>query len=143
LRAQAELENYRKRADRQIEEERRYANLPLVRDLLPALDDLHRAIEAAEKSANGTGLLDGVRIVAEKLEAALKKHHCVRIEALGGPFDPHCHDAIAQQPSAEHPAQTVMAVAQHGFMLHDRVVRPSQVIVSGGPAAEPPAAAGG
>jgi molecular chaperone GrpE len=130
LRAQAELDNYRKRARRELEDERRYAALPLLRDLLPVLDDLKRAIEAAEKSPQPGGLVDGVKLVAQGLEAALAKHDCRRIEALGKPFDPAVHEAIGQQPSTEHPSGTVVLVAQDGYVLHDRVVRPAQVMVS-------------
>jgi len=130
LRAHAELENYRKRAHRQIEEERRYANLPLMRELLPVLDNVHRAIDAAQKTPDVAALIQGFQLVAEQLEAALAKHHCVAIPALHEPFDPHRHQAITQQPSAEHPANTVLLVTQQGFQLHDRVVRPSQVVVS-------------
>jgi molecular chaperone GrpE len=130
LRAHAELENYRKRAHRQIEEERRYADLPLMKELLPVLDNVHRAIDAAQKTPDVASLLQGFRLVAEQLEGALARHHCVPIAALHEPFDPHRHQAIAQQPSAEHPPNTVLLVTQAGFQLHDRVVRPSQVIVS-------------
>lgn len=137
LRFQAEVDNYRKRAEREMAEERRYANLSLLRDLLPVLDNVYRAIEAAETSAGGEGLLAGVRMVAEQLENVLKRHHCIRIEADGVPFDPNLHEALAQQPSTEHAAGHVMAVALQGYVLYDRVVRPSQVIVSGGPPAAP------
>lgn len=133
LRAQAELDNFRKRARRELEDERRYAAMPLLRDLLPVLDDIYRAIDAAEKSEQGAGLLDGVRLVAQHLESALAKHDCKRIAALGEPFDPAYHEAISQQPSAEHPPGTVTLVASEGYLLHDRVVRPAQVIVSTSP----------
>jgi molecular chaperone GrpE len=134
LRAQAELENYRRRVARDREDERRYADLPLLRDLLPVLDNMRRAIEAAEKTEDAPSLLEGFRLVTRQLEDVLERHHCTEIEALGRPFDPHLHEAISQQPSAEHPPGTVLLVAQPGFRLHDRVVRPSQVIVSGGAA---------
>ncbi|MGD0518882.1 MAG: nucleotide exchange factor GrpE [Thermoguttaceae bacterium] len=130
LRCQAELDNYRKRAAREMDEHRRYANIGLIRDLLPVLDNVERAIRAAEKSADGSGLLEGVKLVAQQLQGVLERHHCVKIEALGLPFDPHLHHAILQQPSDEHPANTVIMVTQDGYQLHDRVVRPSQVIVS-------------
>jgi molecular chaperone GrpE len=130
LRCQAELENYRKRAAREMDEHRRYANIGLIRELLPVLDNVQRAIEAAEKSTDGSGLLDGVKLVAQQLQGVLEHHHCVKIEALGAPFDPHLHHAILQQPSPEHPANTVIMVTQDGYQLYDRVVRPSQVIVS-------------
>jgi len=130
LRAQAELDNYRKRASRELNDERRYAAMPLLRDLLPVLDDIYRAIEAAEKSPQAPGLLDGVKLVAGSLETALAKHDCQRIEALGEPFDPAFHEAISQQPSADYPPGTVVLVAKQGYVLHDRVVRAAQVIVS-------------
>jgi molecular chaperone GrpE len=130
LRSQAELENYRKRVAREMQEERRYANLPLIRDLLPVLDNMDRATKAAEKTHDAAGLLEGVKLVARQLEGVLEQHHCVRIEAHNESFDPHLHEAVSQQPSDEHPANTVVQVTQTGFRLHDRVVRPSQVIVS-------------
>jgi len=130
LRSQAELENYRKRVARQMEEERRYANVSLIRDLLPVWDNMGRAIEAAEKTHETASLLEGFKMVAAQLETVLERHHCVKIDALEKPFDPNLHDAICQQPSDEHPVNTVLQVTQTGFRLHDRVIRPSQVIVS-------------
>jgi molecular chaperone GrpE len=124
------LDNYRKRAARELEDRLRYANMSLLRDLLPVLDNVERAIEAAEKNADGAALLDGFKMVHQQLDEALKKHHCQRIEALHAPFDPNVHHAVMQQPSADHPANTVLMVTQNGYQLHDRVVRPSQVIVS-------------
>lgn len=136
LRAQAELDNYRKRVRREMEDERRYATLPLLRDLLPVLDNIQRAIAAAEKSPNGGSLLDGVEMIAQSLLSALARHDCKPIEALHQPFDPAFHQAISQQPSGEYPPNTVVLVAQDGYTLHDRVVRPAQVIVSTTPTAE-------
>lgn len=130
LRSQAELENYRKRVTRQLQEELRYANVPLIRDLLPVWDNMGRAIEAAENTHETASLLEGFKMVAEQLQGVLQRHHCKRIEALDQPFDPHQHEAICQQPCDWRPANTVMEVVQTGFLLHDRVVRPSQVIVS-------------
>jgi len=133
LRARAELENFRKRSTRELEERLRYANLPLVRDLLPVADNLDRAIDAAGQTAEAAALLEGVQMARLQFDEVLKRHHCTRIEALGQPFDPNVHHAILQQPSKEHPANTVLLVAQNGYQLHDRVVRPCQVIVSSGP----------
>jgi molecular chaperone GrpE len=133
LRSHAELENYRKRAQRELADERRYAVVPLVRDLLPVVDNLERAMEAAQKSDGGQGLLEGVQMVATQLESILKQHQCVRIETVGAPFDPNQHQAIAQEPSDEYPAGTVTRAAQSGYKLHDRVIRPAQVFVSTGP----------
>jgi molecular chaperone GrpE len=133
LRAQAELENYRKRVARQMEDERRYASVSLLTDLLPVWDNTVRAIEAAEKTSDVAKLLEGVKMVAAQMERVLESHHCKRIEALHQPFDPHRHQAISQQPSAEFPPNTVLLVAQEGFVFYDRVIRPSQVIVSSAP----------
>lgn len=130
LRAQAELENYRKRASRELVDERRYASMPLMRDLLPVLDNLERAIRAAEQNPESTGLLEGVKMVSEQLHSVLEKNNCIVIPSLHEPFDPNLHDAIQQFPSADHPPGTVIDVAQQGYQLHERVVRPSQVIVS-------------
>jgi molecular chaperone GrpE len=135
LRAQAELDNYRKRARRELEDERRYASLPLLRDLLPVIDNIYRAIAAAEKSPGGASLLDGVKLIAQSLEGVLAGHDCKRIDALHQPFDPAFHQAISQQPTDEYPPHTVVLVAQEGYVLYDRVVRPAQVIVSTAPPA--------
>lgn len=134
LRAHAELENYRKRANRLLEEERKYAPLPLIRDLLPILDNLERAIQSASQDGGAAGLLEGVRMVAQQVTVVLERHHCQRIEAQGTVFDPHMHEAIAQFPSEQVPPGTVIEVTLPGYRLHDRVVRPSQVLVSSRPA---------
>ena len=130
LRCQAELDNFRKRAAREYEDGLRYANLPLLQDILPVIDNIDRAIEAAEKNADADSLLEGFKLVRQQLEDVLKRHKCERIKALETPFDPNLHHAVMQQPSADHPPNTVLIVTQNGYKLHDRVVRPSQVIVS-------------
>jgi molecular chaperone GrpE len=136
MRGWAELENYRKRANRQIEEERRYATVPLLRDLLPVLDNVNRAVESAEKSHDTASLLEGIKMVVQQLGGVLERHHCTPIASLGKPFDPNYHEAILHQPSAGVPPNTVIQEVQPGFQLYDRVVRPSQVIVSS--AVKPP-----
>lgn len=130
LRAHAELENFRKRARRDADDERKYANLPLLRDLLPVLDNLTRALEAGEKTHDAGKLIEGVKLVSQQLDNVFGNYQCKRIPALGQPFDPNVHQAIAQQPSADQPPGTVLLEAQSGYQLHDRVLRPSQVIVS-------------
>lgn len=134
LRLQAEMENLRSRTAREINEERRYAALPLMRDLLPALDNIDRAIESAEQSGEAAGLLEGFKLVRQQIITILNQHNCQEIEALGEPFDPQIHEAILQQPSDEQPANYVLMVTEIGYLLHDRVVRPAKVIISSGPA---------
>ncbi len=133
LRTQAEMENYRRRVQREMQDERRYANQSLLTDMLPVLDNIERAIEAGEQSSDGAGLRAGVRMVHQLLLQLLEKHQCYRVPAAGEAFDPGIHEAIAQYPSAEHPAGHVSHVSQHGYRLHERVIRPAQVVVSSGP----------
>jgi molecular chaperone GrpE len=139
LRAQAELENFRRRVQREAEEMRQYQSLPLARDLLPALDNLHRALAAAETSQNISDLVEGLRMVAKQCDDALSKHGIKPIDAAGKPFDPNLHQAIQQLPSTEHPPMTVLNEVERGYLLKDRVVRPSVVIVSQSPATDAPA----
>jgi molecular chaperone GrpE len=133
LRLQAEMQNLRNRTSREIADERRYAALPVLRDLLPVVDNIDRAIEAAEKAGEAENLLEGFRLVRQQLVTILARHHCEPIEAAGQPFDPHFHEAILHQPASDVPPNTVTMVTQTGYKLHDRVVRPAQVIVSSGP----------
>ncbi len=140
LRARAELENVRRRMQRTMEEERKFYPLPFARDLLDVLDDLHRAQEMAEQSPEGKAFSAGLKMVADRFEEVLRKHHCLPIEAHGQPFDPHLHEAIGEHPTHDLPEGTVSHVARIGFKLHDRVIRPAQVLVSKRPE-EPPSAA--
>ena len=134
LMAQAEAENFRKRMRRDYEVQLKFAALPLVTDLLEVRDNLIRAIEASAASSDFSGLSEGVAIVAKQLDETLGKYGVCEIPAEGELFDPNYHEAISQMPSDEHAAGTVSNVAVTGFQMHDRVVRPSQVVVSSGPA---------
>jgi molecular chaperone GrpE len=133
LRLQAEMQNLRNRTSREIADERKYAALPVVTDLLPVVDNIDRAIDAAEKAGEAENLLAGFRLVKQQLHTILSRNECVPIPAENEEFDPNFHQAILQQPSSEVPAGHVMMVTQPGYKLHDRVVRPAQVIVSSGP----------
>lgn len=135
LRTQAELENFRKRANRERDEERRYAALPLLRDLLPGLDNLHRAIDAAQHTDDLSAMLQGIEMVLSHIDEVLTHHGAVPIPSVGEPFDPNKHEAIQQMPSADHPPMTVIDEVERGYTLSDRVVRPSKVIVSVAPPA--------
>jgi len=130
LRAQAELDNYRKRIQREKEEDYRYREVPLLTELLPVLDNASRAIAAGEKQADAAVLMSGFKMLAQQLEGVLEKHACTRIPAVGQAFDPNFHQAIMQQPHGELPENTVLLEAQAGYKVHDRVIRPTQVVVS-------------
>jgi molecular chaperone GrpE len=139
LRSQAELQNYRKRVQKEADEMRLYQSLPLARDLLPALDNLDRALAVAENSKNVDELLQGVRMVVKQIEAALGRHQIMAIAAAGKPFDPNLHQAVQQVPTSEHPPMTVVQEVERGFTLKDRVVRPTTVIVAKAPERSAPA----
>ncbi|MEZ6133720.1 MAG: nucleotide exchange factor GrpE [Pirellulaceae bacterium] len=135
LKARAELENFRKRMQRDSEQQLKYANLPLMRDLLDVVDNLNRAMDVARgDAADSSALLAGVEMVSQQLAGVLEKFGCKPVEAAGSEFDPNVHEAISQMPSEEHAAGTVAQEVAVGYLLHDRVVRPSSVIVSTGPA---------
>jgi molecular chaperone GrpE len=127
---QADFENYQKRFQRSLAEERRYAQKPLAADLLPALDNLDRALAAARQAKADDPLVQGVTMVQGQLLDVLRRHGVTRIEAQGRPFDANLHEAVMQQPSAEQPPETVLQVLEQGYLLHDRVLRPARVIVS-------------
>jgi molecular chaperone GrpE len=131
LRAQAELETYRRRVQKERDEDRRFAALPIVKELLPVLDNLQRAVEAADKADSVVDLKAGVEMVLQQSLDVLKKLQITPIAAVGQPFDPNLHEAVSQMPSAEYPPMTVMLEVERGYTLHERVIRPSKVIVSG------------
>ena len=135
LRAEADLDNFRRRAQKEREEDARYRSFPLTKDLLPALDNLHRALLAAEKGNDVTQLISGVKLVAKQFDDIFARHNILPIPSVGQPFDPNLHQAVQQLPSAEHPAMSVMTEFERGYTLFDRVVRPSAVVVSSGPPA--------
>ena len=124
----AEFENYRKRAARDQERLVAHAHERLVRELLPVLDDLERALEAAERHEEAA-LVDGVKLVEQSLRKALVKEGLVEIET-DGPFDPHVHEALLSQSQAGAEAGSVLEVVQRGYRLGDKVVRPARVIVA-------------
>lgn len=130
LRSQAELENFRKRSRREADEAERYREFGLLRDLLPVLDNILRAIDAAAKTPEAGSLLAGFRMTAQQIEKLLGDHGCRPIETDGQPFDPEVHEAILHQPVEGVPDGQVVGAVSRGYRLHDRVVRPAQVIVA-------------
>jgi molecular chaperone GrpE len=133
----AEFENYRKRTAREQADFAARANERLVKELLPVLDDLGRALEAAEQHEE-VKLEEGVRLVHRQLAELLRKEGLAEIET-DGKFDPHVHEALLTQPS-EAPEGSVIDVVQKGYRLGDRVLRPARVVVA---AAPPEVSAGG
>jgi molecular chaperone GrpE len=127
----ADFDNARKRLLRDAEIERKYAIEPLARDLLAALDNLDRALDAAKRAGDNGPLATGVSATATQLLEALKRHGITRIECGPGTvFDTSFHQAVQMQPSTEFAPGEVVQVLQNGFMIHDRVLRPTTVIVA-------------
>ncbi|MEE2678429.1 MAG: nucleotide exchange factor GrpE [Myxococcota bacterium] len=135
LRLQADFENFKRRALKERTDAHQYGHENLVKDLLPTVDNLERAIDHARKSGGGDleSLLQGVELVERELLAALTKYGVVQIEALDKPFDPAFHEAMAQAPHESAPANTVIEELQKGYKLRDRLLRPSRVVVARGP----------
>jgi len=127
-RVQADFDNYRKRAIRDQERLVAHAHERLVRELLPVLDDLERALEAAEQHEEAK-LVEGVKLVEQSLRNALQKEGLVEIET-DGVFDPHVHEALLTQPGGDVEAGSVLGVVQRGYRVGDKVVRPARVIVA-------------
>ncbi|MDB4731264.1 nucleotide exchange factor GrpE [bacterium] len=136
LRTAAEMENYRKRVNRERDEDRKYSKFSFISELLPAMDNLQRAIDSAANDEAAAGLLQGVQMVLKQFEEILSRNGAEPIEAMGQPFDPNFHEAIQQRPTADVEPMTVVEVLERGIKLHDRVIRPSKVIVSTEPVTE-------
>jgi len=129
-RAMADLENFRKRVYREMDDERKYQAAPMLKSMLPIFDGLDRAVSAAAQSKNFDDLLNGVQMTIKQIETAIASQGIKRIVAEGQPFDPNLHEAISQVASADVPPMTVLNDVERGYTLHDRVIRPSKVIVS-------------
>ena len=125
----ADFENYRKRVARDQESLVARAHERLVKELLPVLDDLERALAAAEEHEEAT-LEEGVRLVHRELAAALQREGLAEIET-NGHFDPHVHEALLAQPSSNQAEGTVIEVVQKGYRLGDHVLRPARVVIAG------------
>ncbi len=142
LRTAADLDNMKKRAARERAEATRFANEAMLRDLLPVVDNLERAVEAARGGGNGEPLVEGVELVLKSLLDVLERHGVTRVEAHGARFDPTHHEAVAHVESAEHEPNAVMQEHQRGYRLNDRLLRPALVTVAKAPA-DPNLAKGG
>ena len=135
-RARADLSNYQKRARKEMDSRRGETVQGVALDLLPILDDFARAIASVggdPRPEDYQAFADGVRMIEEQLYKALAQHKIEPIDAKGQPFDPTYHEAVMQQPSEEHEPGTVMEELRRGFVIEDRVLRASQVIVAAAP----------
>ena len=133
LRALAETDNVKRRAQRERDEYTRYANEALIRDILPVLDNLERALEAARSAGNAANVVEGVELILRELLKVLERAGVTRYSALGQPFDPTRHEAIARVVSPDGAPDTVVRETAPGYLLHGRVLRAALVAVAAAP----------
>lgn len=137
-RVTADFENYKKRSEREMNEFRKFANESLIKEILPIVDNLERALatEYEENEDAFKGIREGVEMTLKGLMDSLERFGVVHMETLGKPFDPNFHQAVSQEESEKHPENTVLHELQKGYMLRDRLVRPPMVVVSRRPDAK-------
>ena len=126
----ADAENFKKRLQREKEDQTRYANEAIMRDLLSVLDNLERALQHSESPSNQEGLMEGLNMTLKGFIDTLARFGCTPVEAVGKPFDPNFHEAVSQEESSNDEPNTVLRELQKGYMLKERLLRPAMVIVS-------------
>jgi len=136
LRERADVENFKRRMQREQAEAVRFANEPLIRDLLPVVDNLERAVGQAQSGGNGQPLVEGVALVVRSFLDTLEKYGVTRVTAKGEPFDPSRHEAMAPVERADVAANTVVDEYCPAYLLHGRLLRPALVTVAKTPSDE-------
>lgn len=148
LRTTADLDNLRKRSRRELDDARTEARTKVLREMLPVMDNLERAMEHAQSEATGAGgggaasVIEGVKLVLRQFAQALERCDVVAVEAVGKPFDPNLHEAISQVESAEHAPGSVVQALQKGYTIGNRLLRPALVVVAKAPPEPAPGSAG-
>jgi molecular chaperone GrpE len=132
LRSRAEIENIKKRFQREKEDLSKFANEVLIKQLLPVIDNLEKALEHAQGKDALDALKEGVRLTLKGLKDVLIKEGLEEVKAEGAPFDPNYHEALMQKEDDSVPAGTVLQACQTGYLLNERLVRPALVVVSKG-----------
>jgi len=133
LRMQAEMENLRKRLIRDLEKSRKFALEGFMKDLLQVRDSLERGLEMIDGSATVESLKEGKELTLKMLTKIMGDHGLEVVDPILQPFNPEFHEAVTVVPSGEHDENTVIEVLQKGFKLHDRLIRPAMVVVTGKP----------
>ncbi len=135
LRTLADMENLRKRTQREKEELAKFANENILREILPVIDNLERAVEHAEQAESNDGLFEGVQMTLTQFSQLLGKFGVEPVKAVGQIFDPAYHQAMGQMESEEHPVNTVVQQMQKGYQLNERLLRPAFVMLAKAPVA--------
>ena len=136
VRSQAELENYRKRAQRDRQDLLKFGNENILRELLPVIDNLDRAVQhARETEGDNQGLIQGVEMTLGQFSRVLEKFQVIPFDSLGEMFDPARHEAMGQYETSDYPPNAIAQELQKGYLLHDRLLRPAMVMIAKAPAA--------
>jgi molecular chaperone GrpE len=131
LRVSAEFENYKKRAAREMNDFRKFANESFIKAMLPVVDNLDRAIESSSNDDHAqNSVLEGVNMTLKEILKVFEQFNVKPFESLGKAFDPALHQAVMQEETDDHPENTVLNELQKGYMMHDRLLRPAMVVVS-------------
>lgn len=131
IRTQAEMQNLQRRHKRDKEATLKFRAQALAKDIIPAIDNLERALQTEVDTTSAENFKKGVQMVLDSLQAALKQNNIEQVEALGKPFDPAVHEAVAQIPASEgQESGEVIEVLEKGYTLHDRVLRAAKVVVA-------------
>ncbi len=131
LRVSADFENYKKRMAREMEDFRKFANESLIKLLLPVVDNLERALDSTGNNRQAdNSISEGVQMTLAEILKIFEKFHVKPIESLEKPFDPGFHQAVMQEENDSHPDKTVLKELQKGYLMHDKLIRPSMVVVS-------------
>lgn len=131
LRVSAEFDNYKKRTAKEIAEFRKFANESLIKELLPVVDNLERAVQLSSSESESMGsFVEGVEMTLKEIRKIFARQKVMPIESIGQPFDPCFHQAVMQLETSEHPANTVVQELQKGYTIQDRLLRPAMVVVS-------------
>jgi len=130
LRTAADLENYRRRSKRDLDDARAETKTRVLKEMLPVVDNLERAVEHSEKGGESAAILEGVKLVLRQFLQAFERLDVTPIEAAGQPFDPNLHEAISQVETDQQPPGTIVSVLQRGYRLGDRLLRPALVVVA-------------
>jgi molecular chaperone GrpE len=133
MRSQADFENYKKRCAREKDDAVKYANRDLLERLVAIVDNFELGLGAAREQGEDSPIYSGMNLVLKQLNDFLSENGLQPIEAVGEKFDPNLHEAIAHEPSAEAPEETVLRQVRRGYRFKDRLLRPSTVVVSSGP----------
>ena len=131
LRISAEFENYKKRSAREMDDFRKFANQSLIKEMLAVVDNLERALISSNgNSSVDKCMTDGVNLTLREILKVFEKFNVKPIESIGQPFDPNFHQAMMQEETDDYPENTVITELQKGYMIHDRLLRPSMVVVA-------------